>query len=235
MQGGGCAYWYISPGLAAGTHQLSAAYSGDKNNPAGTSAPAAIVVDPVAVNLNAACWNASFNYGPNYQCTVSVSSNAGSAQGVITYTYDGGTAVAVPISNGNAQFTISRPSVGEPYCHDCLRTTGQLCSSYCAGSELHGYTGSSFRSPYSVKLVCKMSGHQPDFPGNGQFLQWRGCSGKATGSVAFSDATYASGHSIHGQKWAGQLFHTNSLSAGSHTHHCQLLEWDQLRCRLQVV
>jgi uncharacterized protein len=112
VQGGGCAYWYISPGLSAGTHQLSALYSGDRNNPTGTSAPTTILVDPVPVNLNAACWNASFNYGANYQCTISASSTAGSAQGVITYRYDGGTAIAVPINNGNAQFTISRPVAG---------------------------------------------------------------------------------------------------------------------------
>src|SRR5208282_1515093 len=30
VQGGGCAYWYISPGLNAGTHQLTAVYSGDR-------------------------------------------------------------------------------------------------------------------------------------------------------------------------------------------------------------
>jgi len=112
VQGGGCAYWYITPGLAAGTHPLSAVYSGDKNNRAGASASTNIVVNPVQVNLGVACWNASFAYGGNYQCTVSASSNAGGVQGVITYTLDSGAAVAVPISNGNAQFTITKPPVG---------------------------------------------------------------------------------------------------------------------------
>jgi hypothetical protein len=103
---------YISPGLNAGTYSITSAYSGDKNNPAGTSNPTVLTVSPVPVNMSASCWNASFPYGGNYQCTVNVSSNAGSAQGNITYSYDGGAPVAVSLSGGNAQFTISKPSVG---------------------------------------------------------------------------------------------------------------------------
>jgi hypothetical protein len=112
LQGGGCAYWYISPALAAGSHSITAVYSGDKNNPAGISLPTVVTVSPVPSNLSASCWNSSFPYGGNYQCTVNVSGNAGSALGSITYTLDGGAAVAVPLSNGNAQFTITKPAVG---------------------------------------------------------------------------------------------------------------------------
>ncbi len=113
LQGNGCAYWYISPGLTAGTHVLTAVYSGDKNNPSGTSASNTVNVAPVPVKMSVSCWNASFAYGANYQCTVNVSSNAGSAQGAITYSFDGGAAVSVPLSGGNAQFTITQPAVGK--------------------------------------------------------------------------------------------------------------------------
>jgi regulation of enolase protein 1 (concanavalin A-like superfamily) len=112
LQGGGCAYWYISPGMAAGTHSLIAIYSGDANNQAGSSAAVAVVVSPVPVNMSVACWNSSFTYGGNYQCTVNASSNAGAAQGVITYMSDGGTPIPADLSNGNAQFTIPEPAVG---------------------------------------------------------------------------------------------------------------------------
>jgi polygalacturonase/sugar lactone lactonase YvrE len=112
LGGNGCAYWYISPGLNAGMHSITGVYSGDKNNPAGTSDPTVLTVSPVPVKMSASCWNASFPYGGNYQCTVNVSSNAGSAQGNITYSYDGGTPVAVPLSSGNAGFTITLPVVG---------------------------------------------------------------------------------------------------------------------------
>lgn len=112
LQGNGCAYWYISPGLAAGTHTLTAVYSGDKNNPGGTSLPVAATVSPVPVNLSPSCWNSSSPYGGTYQCTISLSSNAGAPQGSITYSLDGAPPVTVPISNGNALFTLARPNVG---------------------------------------------------------------------------------------------------------------------------
>jgi hypothetical protein len=98
--------------LNAGSHSIAAVYSGDRNNPAGTSDPTVLTVNPVPVNMSASCWNSSFAYGANYQCTVSVSSNAGSALGNITYSYNGRTPIAVPLSNGNAQFTIANPAVG---------------------------------------------------------------------------------------------------------------------------
>ena len=112
LGGNGCAYWYISPGLSAGTHSITAVYSGDKNNPAGASAPTVLTVSPVPVKMSVSCWNASFPYGGNYQCTVNVSSNAGSAQGDITYSYNGGAPAAVALSGGNAEFTITQPAVG---------------------------------------------------------------------------------------------------------------------------
>ncbi|MGH9600274.1 MAG: Ig-like domain repeat protein, partial [Terracidiphilus sp.] len=112
LGGNGCGYWYISPGLSAGAHSILAVYSGDKNNLAGTSAPTVLTVSPVPVHMSASCWNSSFAYGANYQCTVNVSSNAGSAQGSITYSFDGGAPVAVPLSNGNAGFTLTKPAAG---------------------------------------------------------------------------------------------------------------------------
>ena len=112
LQGGGCAYWYISPGLGAGAHALNAVYSGDNNNPAGTSIPVPVTVSPVPVTLSASCWNASFAYGGSYTCTVSLSSNAGSAQGSLSYVVDAGSIHSVSINNGSAQFSITTPNVG---------------------------------------------------------------------------------------------------------------------------
>jgi hypothetical protein len=112
VQGGGCAYWYISPGLSTGTHSLTAVYSGNNAIAAGTSVPVLVTVSPVPVTLSASCWNASFAYGASYQCTVNLSSNAGTPLGSITYTVDAGSPIAVPLSNGNAQFTLATPNVG---------------------------------------------------------------------------------------------------------------------------
>jgi hypothetical protein len=112
LQGNGCAYWYISPGLNAGAHILTAVYSGDPNNPSGSSAPVSVTVAPVPVKLSASCWNSSYPYGGNYQCTVNASSNAGAPQGSINYSYDGGQPIRVALNWGNAQFTINLPLVG---------------------------------------------------------------------------------------------------------------------------
>jgi hypothetical protein len=111
LQGNGAAYLYIQ-GLAAGVHQLTAVYSGDAFNPGGTSAPVTLTVKPVPVNLSAACWNATFPYGADYHCGVYASSTAGAPKGVITYQYDGGAPITLPLRNGVAQFVISRPPAG---------------------------------------------------------------------------------------------------------------------------
>jgi hypothetical protein len=69
---------------------LSVVYSGDTFNPSGSSAPVTLTVNPVPVNLTAACWNANFPYGADYHCGVYASSTVGAPLGVITYQYDGG-------------------------------------------------------------------------------------------------------------------------------------------------
>jgi hypothetical protein len=111
LQGNGAAYDYIS-GLFAGKHSLSATYSGDASIPAGTSAPVTFTVQPAPVNLGVYCWNSNFPYGADYICGAYTSSNAGPAQGVIEYSYDGGAAVTVPLQWGVSIFTISKPAVG---------------------------------------------------------------------------------------------------------------------------
>jgi hypothetical protein len=111
LQGNGAAYLYIQ-GLAAGVHSLSVVYQGDAFNPGGSSAPVTLTVNPVPVNLTASCWNANFPYGADYHCGVYASSNAGAPKGVITYQYDGGAPVTLPLQNGSAQFILPQPPAG---------------------------------------------------------------------------------------------------------------------------
>lgn len=214
VQGGGCAYWYISPGLAAGTHLLSAVYSGDRNNPKGTSAPTSIQVDPVPVRLSAACWNASFDYGANYQCTVNASSNAGAAQGSITYKYDGGTAVAVPVNNGNAQFTIIQPVVGSHTVTIAYAQQGNYAATSApvqkftvtAAPVYVAITPSSWYAKVGTSLTFKVTVNS--YSGAG--------TPKATGNISFRDGnTPLATVPVDGNGQAG--FSTNSLAAGSHT------------------
>jgi hypothetical protein len=71
-----------------------------------------LVVNPIQTYLAASCGDASFPYGGNYYCSVSVGSNAGGAQGAITYSFDGNTPVTLPLSNGLGQFSFTLPNVG---------------------------------------------------------------------------------------------------------------------------
>jgi YVTN family beta-propeller protein len=111
-QGNGCANWYISPGLNAGIHSLTAFYSGDGNNPPGTSAAVTVTVSPVPTYLEVACYNSLFGYGGNFTCDVGVNADTGGATGNITYTVDGGTPVSLALGNGGTQFSLIRPNPG---------------------------------------------------------------------------------------------------------------------------
>jgi hypothetical protein len=107
----GAAYYYLK-GLSAGTHLLSALYSGDANNPSGTSAAATLKVLPVPVTLTLTCWNTPYPYGADFHCGAYASSTAGAPLGSITYVYDGHPPIALPLAAGVANFIIPKPPVG---------------------------------------------------------------------------------------------------------------------------
>jgi Bacterial Ig-like domain (group 3)/FG-GAP-like repeat len=112
LGGDGCAYWYINPGLGAGTHHIRALYSGDGSNPGGYSAITDVIVAQVTSQIGIACWNSSFSYGQDYHCNVSVWSNAGSPPGSVSYSYDGGPTQSAALVTGNTSFIIPLPAVG---------------------------------------------------------------------------------------------------------------------------
>ena len=107
----GAAYYYLK-GLSAGTHQLTAFYSGDAHNPPGTSAAVALTVSPVPVTLALTCWNTPYPYGADFQCGAYASSTAGAPQGSISYVYDGQSPIALPLVSGKATIIIPKPPVG---------------------------------------------------------------------------------------------------------------------------
>jgi regulation of enolase protein 1 (concanavalin A-like superfamily) len=184
VQGGGCAYWYISPGLNAGAHSLTAVYSGDAHNVAGTSLPTAVGVQPAPVTLSPACWNSNVPYGANYQCTVTVSSNAGAPQGSITYAYDGGVPLSLALSNGNAQFTIPEPFAGN---HSVAIGYAQQTNYAAVTPVTENFTVTP--APVNVSLIP--SSWYTSASGGVSFVaavaSWSAGPPDATGSVAFYD------------------------------------------------
>jgi hypothetical protein len=213
VQGGGCAYWYITPGLSAGTHSLTAVYSGDKNNPLGTSVPTVVTVSPVPVTLLASCWNSSFAYGANYQCTVNLISNAGAPLGSITYTFDGGSAVTIPLSSGNAQFTLATPRVGA---HTVVIAYAQQTNYAAAKSQTETFTVTP--APVIVSLTPSSwftrAGTSLTF--QAAVSSWSAGAPNANGAVSFYDgAKLLSTVTVNA---SGQASYTTaSLSAGIHT------------------
>jgi hypothetical protein len=107
----GSVYYYLS-NLPAGKHSLNAEYLGDSSNTKGYSAAVQLTVLPVPVKLTASCWNTPYPYGTNFQCGVYASSNAGAPQGMITYSYDGGAPISLPLVAGAANIVIPKPPVG---------------------------------------------------------------------------------------------------------------------------
>jgi len=209
LQGGGCAYWYISPGLTAGTHSLTAVYSGDRNNPAGTSVPVTVTVSAVPVTLSASCWNASFSYGGSYICTVSLSSNAGSVQGALSYAVDAGTPNSIPINNGSAQFSVTTPNAGN---HSVAISYAAQSNFAAAGPVTESFTVT--QAPTQIQLTPSSYYQSASAPLTltASLTSWSAGAPK-DGTVAFYDGTTSLGTLPAG---ATVTLTSSSLSPGSH-------------------
>ena len=104
--------------------------------------------------LSASCGGASFSFGGNYTCNVSVGSTNGIPAGNISYSFDGGTAVNLPLTKGAAQFIWTGPPAG----------THSVVISYAAqGAYLgSGPSTQSFTvSPAYTQLSLKPSNYYP--------------------------------------------------------------------------
>ena len=213
LQGGGCAYWYISPGLSAGTHVLTAVYSGDKNNPPGISAPVSVTVNPVSVTMGVSCWNTSFAYGANYQCTVNLSSNAGAPLGSITYSFDGGSPVTLPLVKGSAQFTITEPQAGT---HKVIVAYAQQTNYAAATPQTETFTV----TPAPVNVSLTPSSYSAPVGTSLTFLvvvsSWSAGPPNANGSVSFNDGS-ALLATVPVDASGQASYTTASLSVGTHT------------------
>jgi sugar lactone lactonase YvrE len=209
----GCATWYISPGLSAGTHIIRAIYSGDSKNSPGTSAPTTLTVSPVPVNMSVSCWNSSFSFGGNFQCTVNASSNGGTPQGSVTYALDGGSTVSVLLSTGSAQFTLTRPNAGT---HHVVISFAQQTNYAAASPQTESFTV----VPAAVNVALTPSSYYVSSGTNVSFTtvvtSSSAGSPDATGTVSFyNGATLLATIPVNANGKA--VYSTASLSVGNHT------------------
>jgi hypothetical protein len=213
LSGNGCAYWYIAPALAVGSHSITAAYSGDKNNPAGVSAATVITVNPIPVSLAISAGNTSIPYGVSFYRTVTVSSNAGSPLGSIAYSLDGGAAVAATLSSGNAKFSIALPAAG----------SHQVVVSYAAQGNFAA--ASSLTVSFTIVQAAVSITLTPAFASTRPGVSLSFLAGvtstsagapNADGAVSFFDGTTLLGVApVNAQGQAS--FATSSLLNGTHT------------------
>jgi hypothetical protein len=213
LQGNGCAYWYISPGLAAGTHVLTAVYSGDGNNPAGISAATTVTVAPVPVNMSASCWNQTFSYGANYDCTVNVNSNAGAAMGSITYSLDGGSVISVPLNGGNAQFSVATPPAGN---HQVVVGYAQQTNYAAAPPQTESFTVTTAPVYVSLSPSTYYANVGTNITFSVTVLSWSAGSPNAAGSVSFYDGSTLLG-TVAVNSSGQAAYSTTTLAAGEHT------------------
>ncbi|HWY58109.1 MAG TPA: Ig-like domain repeat protein [Terriglobales bacterium] len=97
--------------LAAGTHTITAQYSGDADWGASTSSPVSQLVNgnfSTSIVVNAA----NTTYGTPVSATVSVNSPGGAVSGNVTLSVDGGTASFMTLSNGSAVFNFGVLNAG---------------------------------------------------------------------------------------------------------------------------
>jgi hypothetical protein len=148
----GCAHWEVRSGLSVGNHVLKAIYSGEDLNPGGTSPPVTVTISPVPVDLKILCGNDRLPYGGNFDCKVGAHSKAGPAEGSITYTFDSDTAITLPLSDGNAEFTITKPTVGN---HTVVVTYAQQTNYAAAGPQVRSFMVTL--APVNVDLAMSPS------------------------------------------------------------------------------
>jgi len=212
LQGGGCAYWHITPGLSAGAHTITARYSGSASSCGGVSAATTINVAKAPTAIEASCWNSPYAYGANYQCNANT--DAGPKSGYMIYVYDGGKPVVLLLdSNGAATpWSIDLPPVG----------THHLIISY---PEQGNYLGQTLPdqvfvvTPAPVIVALTPSSWYLNAGTSLSFTavvnSWSAGSPKATGSVSFYDGnTLLSAVLVDASGTA--VYSTSGLAAGTH-------------------
>jgi hypothetical protein len=107
----GCAHWEDRSDLNVGTYQLTAAYSGDRNNPAGVSAPVTVTVTPGPVALELGCRSTNLVSGQTLHCEARATDRRTPVSGTLGYSVNGSDG-EVALEHGRAAIDIPDPPIG---------------------------------------------------------------------------------------------------------------------------
>ncbi len=207
----GCAIWLIAPALSVGTHPITVAYSGDKNNAAGVSAPTTVVVDPAPVDLTLLC-TPLLVYGSNSQCIVGALSFANPVQGSITYAYDSNAPVSGALNHSGALFSIAHPDAGT---HTVTVAFAQQGNYAAASSRTQQFVV----LPAPVRVTLTASSRTAKAGANVTFsaaVSSNAGAPNATGGITFRDG-FAVLATVPVSESGQAAFSTSSLSVGLHT------------------
>ncbi len=190
--------------LNVGAHTITAAYSGDTNWSASTSAPLTQNVNKVAPTVNLASSLNPSSSGQPVTFTATLSNS--SATGNITFS-DGATVLgATAVSAGVATFSTSTLNAGTHI------ITAAYSGDTTWGAATSGPLTQTVKGAPTVNLTSSLN---PSSPGQSVTFTATLSSSSATGNITFSDgATILGTASVSGGSAA---ISTSALSAGSHT------------------
>ena len=197
-------------GLVPGTHSVTAAYSGDANFTASTSAAQNVTVNQASSTTTISSSLNPSTYGQGVTFTASVQAPQGiNPFGTVTFMDGSATLGSASLSNGSAQFTLPGLAAG----------SHSITAVYAGDTYLTGSTSPSLAQSVSSASSATMvsSSVNPAIFGQTVVLSAAiqpGYGGSTTGTVTFLDGTVALGSSpVSGN--AAQLS-LSSLAVGSH-------------------
>jgi len=210
LSNGGSAQFTVG-GLSAGSHSVTAVYSGDTNFTASTSAALAETVNQGSTStaISSSANASAFDQSVTFTATVQPPAGA-TATGAVTF-MDGATSLgSVTLSSNSGQLAISALTVG----------THSITASYVGGANLSGSTSATFSQVVNgaSTTTSVSSSASPSTFGQAIMLSatmQTAFGGNATGTITFLDGTTSLGTATVSNN-AAQLS-LSSLSAGAHS------------------
>jgi hypothetical protein len=201
--------------LAAGTHYISAQYSGDTNTAASTSGQTLVTVSPPPTTtvLSSSQNPSSLNQPVTFTATLQLTSS-GTPTGTVTF-YDGSTSIGTgTVAGGSAQLTISGLQIG----------THSITATYSGDANFSGSTSAALTQvvnlgPTTTTVTSSSNPATVGFNITFTVSVYPTYGGAPTGLVTLFDGATSLGSASltnqNGQNYA--LFMLSTLAAGSHS------------------
>ena len=198
----------VSPALGAGTHSLTAVFSGNANYATSTSAPQTLTVTKASTTMSGSSNPTTISYGQSTALTGTVSPNT--VTGTVSFADQNGTLGTATVSSGAGTLNISTLGGGP---HNIVAT-------YSGDSNYNGVGSATFFVTVNQAISTTTLVVTPNNPVYSSAVTFTATvPGGATGTVTFKDGSTSVGSGtvavVNGQTRA--TFTTSSLLGGSHS------------------